>query len=83
MQRMIKLAQETDADKAPIVRLADRWASWLVLVALLCAVGTWFITDDFMRAVTVLVVFCPCAFILAMTPPEIDAMMQRVQGSAF
>lgn len=72
LQRMIKLAQETDADKAPIVRLADRWASWLVLVALLCAVGTWFITDDFMRAVTVLVVFCPCAFILA-TPTAVAA----------
>lgn len=72
MQRMVDLAREADASKSPIVRLADRWATWLVFIALGCAIAAWAITGEFMRAVTVLVVFCPCAFILA-TPTAIAA----------
>lgn len=72
MQRLIRLAKEADAEKAPIVRLADRWATWLVAIALGCAVLTWLATGIFLRAVTVLVVFCPCAFILA-TPTAVMA----------
>lgn len=72
MQRLIRLAKEADAEKAPIVRLADRWATWLVAIALGCAVLTWLTTGIFLRAVTVLVVFCPCAFILA-TPTAVMA----------
>ena len=72
LQRMIRLAEEADANKAPIVSLADRWATWLVVVALLCALLIWFFTGEFVRAVTALVVFCPCAFILA-TPTAVVA----------
>ena len=72
LQRMVRLAQEAEENKAPIVTAADRWATWLVVIALSCAVLTWIITGEFMRAVTVLVVFCPCAFILA-TPTAVLA----------
>ena len=72
LQRMIRLAEEADANKAPIVRLADRWATWLVVVALGIAGLTWFFSGELIRAVTVLVVFCPCAFILA-TPTAVMA----------
>ena len=72
LQRMIRLTEEAEEKKAPIVTLADKWATWLVALAFGCAVGTWLITGEFMRAVTVLVVFCPCAFILA-TPTAILA----------
>nr|MCR4961984.1 cation-translocating P-type ATPase [Lachnospiraceae bacterium] len=65
LQRMVRLAQGAEENKAPIVTLADKWATWLVVVAFACAVGTRIFTGEFMRAVTVLVVFCPCAFILA------------------
>ena len=65
LQRMVRLAQEAEENKAPIVTAADRWATWPVVIALSCAVLTWIFTGEFMRAVTVLVVFCPCAFILA------------------
>lgn len=72
LQRMVRLAEEAEKNKAPIVTTADRWATWLVLIALACAVITWIATGEFMRAVTVLVVFCPCAFILA-TPTAVLA----------
>lgn len=72
LQRMIRLAEEAEENKAPIVTLADKWATWLVVIAFACAVGTWIFTGEFMRAVTVLVVFCPCAFILA-TPTAVLA----------
>lgn len=72
LQRMVRLAEEANENKAPIVAAADRWATWLVIIALSCAVITWIATGRFMRAVTVLVVFCPCAFILA-TPTAVLA----------
>lgn len=72
LQRMVRLAEEAEENKAPIVTAADRWATWLVVIALSCAVLTWILTGEFMRAVTVLVVFCPCAFILA-TPTAVLA----------
>src|SRR5574344_1047093 len=65
LQRMIYLAQKAEAEKAPVVHQADKWATWMVLVALSIAIITWIVTKQFIRAVTVLVVFCPCAFILA------------------
>ena len=72
LQRMVRLAEEAEENKAPIVTAADRWATWLVVIALSAAVLTWIFTGQFMRAVTVLVVFCPCAFILA-TPTAVLA----------
>ena len=72
MERMIRLMEAADADKAPVVRIADRWASWFVLLAMSASIITYLITNDIVRAVTVLVVFCPCAFILA-TPTAVAA----------
>lgn len=72
LQRMIYLAQKAEAEKAPVVHQADRWATWMVFAALGIAIVTWIVTKQFIRAVTVLVVFCPCAFILA-TPTAILA----------
>lgn len=72
VQRMVRLVQSADAGKAKIARLADRWTTWLVVIALTTAVLTWFLTGEIIRAVTVLVVFCPCALVLA-TPTAIVA----------
>lgn len=72
LQRMIKLVKEADANKAPIINIVDRWATWMVWAALGTAVITGIVTGEIIRAVTVLVVFCPCAFILA-TPTAIMA----------
>lgn len=72
LQRMIRLVESADAGKAKIVGLADRWATWIVVIALVSAAGTWFVTGEIIRAVTILVVFCPCALVLA-TPTAIMA----------
>lgn len=72
IQRMIRLVQSADAGKAKIVGVADRWATWIVVIALTAAVLTWLISGQIIRAVTILVVFCPCALVLA-TPTAIMA----------
>lgn len=72
LARMVRLVESADADKAKIVRTADRWATWIVVVALSAAVLTWLFTGEIIRSVTVLVVFCPCALVLA-TPTAIMA----------
>ena len=72
ISRMARLVASADAGKAKIVHMADRWATWVVVVALAAAAGTFAVTHEVLRAVTVLVVFCPCAFVLA-TPAAIAA----------
>ncbi|MDE2518343.1 MAG: cation-translocating P-type ATPase [Methanocorpusculum sp.] len=72
LARMIRLIESADAGKAQIVRAADRWATWIVAAALTVAVLTYLVTGDILRSVTVLVVFCPCAMVLA-TPTAIMA----------
>jgi len=72
IQKLIRMVQEAEEKKAPTQTIADKWASWLVPVALLIAIGAYLITGDIIRAVTVMVVFCPCALVLA-TPTAIMA----------
>ncbi len=72
LQKLIRMVQEAENKKAPMARIADVAASWLVPAALLIAVAAGIITKDIVRAVTVLVVFCPCALVLA-TPTAIMA----------
>lgn len=82
IQRMIRLVQSADAGKAKIVGLADRWATWIVIIALTSAGLTWFITGEIIRAVTILVVFCPCALVLA-TPTAIMAAIGNATKHGF
>lgn len=82
IQRMIRLVQSADAGKAKIVGIADRWATWIVIIALSAAVVTWLITGQIIRAVTILVVFCPCALVLA-TPTAIMAAIGNATKHGF
>ena len=82
IQRMIKLVQSADAGKAKIVGTADRWATWIVVIALTAAAITWIISGQIIRAVTILVVFCPCALVLA-TPTAIMAAIGNATKHGF
>ena len=82
IQRMIRLVQSADAGKAKIVGLADRWATWIVVIALTAAALTWIIFGEIIRAVTILVVFCPCALVLA-TPTAIMAAIGNATKHGF
>lgn len=82
IQRMIHLVQSADAGKAKIVGIADRWATWIVIIALTAALLTWLITGKIIRAVTILVVFCPCALVLA-TPTAIMAAIGNATKHGF
>ena len=82
IQRMIRLVQSADAGKAKIVGIADRWATWIVVIALSAAALTWIISGQIIRAVTILVVFCPCALVLA-TPTAIMSAIGNATKHGF
>ena len=63
--KVIALMQNAERSKPPITRLLERYAgSYLVLVLLLAAV-TWFVTNDSQAMLAVLVAACPCALVLS------------------
>lgn len=81
VNKLIRLVREAEKKRAPIARLADRWASYIVPSAIICAIVVFVVCafafklsyiDALIRGVTVLVVFCPCALALA-TPTAIAA----------
>lgn len=72
LHKLIRMVQEAEKKQAPMQRIADQAASWLVPVALLIAIGAFLATGNLETAVTVLVVFCPCALVLA-TPTAVMA----------
>lgn len=69
---MISLVKQAENNKAPMQRTVDKFSAWFVPTACVIAIITYFVTKDITRAVTVLVVFCPCALDLA-TPTSIVA----------
>ncbi|MBB5155997.1 heavy metal translocating P-type ATPase [Saccharopolyspora phatthalungensis] len=73
---IVRLAREAGAERAPVVRLADRYATWFLPLALLLAGGAWLITGSPVGAVAVLVVATPCPLLLAV-PVAIVSGMSR------
>lgn len=72
LQKLIRMVEDAENKQAPMQRIADKVASWLVPVALLIAIFSYIFSGNIVTAVTVLVVFCPCALVLA-TPTAIMA----------
>ncbi|WP_089153887.1 heavy metal translocating P-type ATPase [Micromonospora sp. NBS 11-29] len=74
---IVRLAEEAGARKAPMVRLADRYAAAFVPFTLLLAGLAWLLSGEFVRAVAVLVVATPCPLLLA-TPIAVVSGLSRV-----
>ena len=72
IQKMIQLIKNAEQKQAPIQRIADIVASRLVPIALMIACIGYLVTGNIIVGVTVLVVFCPCALVLA-TPTAVMA----------
>ncbi|MDR2547111.1 MAG: cation-translocating P-type ATPase [Lachnospiraceae bacterium] len=80
LQKLLRLVEEAEENKAPTQQIIDKWAVWLVPLTLLLAIGTYLITGDIYRAVTVAIVFCPCALALA-TPTAVMAAIGQAATS--
>jgi Cd2+/Zn2+-exporting ATPase len=69
---MIRLVKEARRTQAPVQRVANKYAQYLTPLAIAIAIVTYFITDEIMRSITVLIVICPCSLVLA-TPTAVVA----------
>ena len=74
--RIVELVRTSQASKAPLQRLADRYAAWFTPVTLIVCAVTYLVSRDFDRVLAVLVVATPCPLILA-TPIAIIGGVNR------
>ncbi|MDX2033925.1 MAG: FtsH protease activity modulator HflK [Blastocatellia bacterium] len=77
LARIVALIENAERQKAPAVRLADRYATWFLPLLAVTAAATFYFTGDWLRTVAVLLVACPCALILA-TPAAVVAGIGRL-----
>ena len=78
LARVVALVEEARQRRAPVERLADRYAKYFLPALLIAGAVTFYFTRDWLRTVAVLLVACPCALILA-TP---TAMVAAIGGLA-
>jgi Zn2+/Cd2+-exporting ATPase len=76
LARIAALVEAAQQREAPIQRTLDRWAGWMVPLMITLSLLTLAFTHDVTRAITVLIVACPCALVLA-TPTAIVAAIAR------
>jgi heavy metal translocating P-type ATPase len=72
--RVITLLQEAENAKPPVTRLLERYAGRYMVLVLLTAAGTWFLTSNTVAMLAVLVAACPCALVLAAPATSIAAI---------
>ncbi|RQD77853.1 MAG: cation-translocating P-type ATPase [Candidatus Syntrophonatronum acetioxidans] len=63
--RMVELTRQALADRPPVIRLVDRFATWFTPAVLTLAFLVYLFSGDLIRAITVLVIMCPCTLVLA------------------
>jgi len=77
LSKIIHLVEEAQSQKAPIQKVADKYAKFFVPAIILVAAGCFLITRDLVRSVSILIIACPCALVLA-TPTAIFAGIGRM-----
>jgi len=77
LAKMVELTEKALADKPPSVRLADRFATWFTPFVLTLATGVYMLSGDLIRAITVLVVMCPCTLVLSI-PTALAASLGKL-----
>lgn len=78
-QQIIELVKQAEKERAPFVRMADRYSVWFTILTFSLALATWFVTNDPIRSLTVLVVATPCPLILA-TPIAFASGISKSAG---
>ena len=87
--RIIALMRDAEEAKPPVTRLLDRYANQYMMLVLLVAAGTWFVTNNVPSMLAVLVASCPCALVLAAPATSVAAIVVAarhgilIKGSAF
>ena len=87
--KIITLMQEAEDAKPPVTRLLDRYSGQYMVLVLLVAAGTWFVTNNVPAMLAVLVASCPCALVLAAPATSVAAIVVAarhgilIKGSAF
>jgi Cd2+/Zn2+-exporting ATPase len=69
---MVRLVNEAHSTQAPVQRVANKYAQYFTPLTIAIAIVTYFVTNDIMRSITVLIVICPCSLVLA-TPTALVA----------
>ena len=77
LSKIIHLVEEAQAQKAPIQKVADKYAKYFVPTVILLAGACFLVTRDVVKSVSILIIACPCALVLA-TPTAIFAGIGRL-----
>jgi len=72
--RIIRLVEEARQQKAPVQKVADKFATYFTPAIILIAAATYVITGEIRNAIAVMVVACPCSVAIA-TPLAVVASM--------
>ena len=77
---IVRLVEAAQQARAPMVRLADRYAWWFLLLTIAIAAAAWILSGDHIRALAVLVVATPCPLILAVPVAIISGMSRAAKN---
>lgn len=79
MGKIISMVTSAEQSKIESAKIVDRYAAWFTPVILASAILTYLFTQDVERAITVLIVGCPCSFLLAGPVATVSAIGQAAK----
>jgi len=80
LARLVELTQQALEEKTPAIRLADRFAAWFTPLVLSLTFLVYVLSGDIYRAITVLVVVCPCTLVLAIPSALVASLGKAVKN---